>query len=500
MNIILTFSTAVLLFGFSYIIWNYAKGLKNSPREIWILFGAKLIEYAAYGASNMTFVLYLSEDCGLGDVQAGSYIGTWSMLLTCFSILVGSVVDAVGIRKTLIIGMSFLLLGRLVMPFTSNLWITTLLAFIPVAAGNALLGPVLSVGIKKYTTKKSAALGFGLFYTLMNTGFALGGYTFDKIRTVFGEHSYVKIPLLSVNMSTYQIIFAVSFLLSIPTLLLILLMRDGVQMDSDENISIEVTDAPEKRTSSELFLAVKKSSIDTFTIMKEVFTERSFWVYLFMLGILVFIKLVFYHFHYTFPKYGIRVLGEGIKIGNIYGILNPVLIVFLVPLTAHLTKEIRSYYMLTIGTAVSALSIFIAALPSSVFAPFLNTWIGDLILIQWLELTPDRQNPIIFGLILFIIVFTVGEAIWSPRLFQFSAEIAPEGKEGTYLALSYLPYFLAKMIAGPMSGWLIVRYAPSGASSFPDQYLIWIWIGGMSVLSPIGLLIFRRTFLKAETA
>jgi hypothetical protein len=299
-------------------------------------------------------------------------------------------------------------------------------------------------------------------------------------------------------MSTYQIIFLISFLLSVPTLLLILLMRDGVQIKTDGILHIDTPKITAERTFPELFSAVKKSSIDTFIIMKNVFAERSFWVYLFMLGILVFIRLVFYHFHYTFPKYGIRVLGEGIKIGNIYGILNPVLIIFLVPLIAHLTKKIKSYLMLTVGTAVSALSIFIAALPSSFFSPLVNTWIGNLIFVQWLELSPDRQNPIIFGLILFIVIFTVGEAVWSPRLFQFSAEIAPEGKEGTYLALSYLPYFLAKMIAGPMSGWLIARYAPAGSASYPDQYLIWIWIGVMSSFSPIGLLIFRKIFQKAE--
>lgn len=499
MNIALASSASVLLFGFSYIIWNYAKGLKESPREIWILFGAKLIEYAAYGATNMTFVLYLSEDCGLGDVEAGSYIGTWSMMLTCFSVLVGSVVDAVGIRKTLVIGMSFLLAGRSVMPLTSNLWTATFFAFIPVAVGNALLGPVLSVGIKKYTTKKSSALGFGLFYTLMNTGFAIGGWIFDKTRAVFGEHSSVQIPVLSVSMSTYQIIFSVGFLLSVPTLVLILLMREGVQMKEDGSILADTSVSSGRGTFSELLLSAKKTGVDTFIIMKSVFTEKPFWAYLFMLGILVFIRLVFYHFHYTFPKYGIRILGEGIKIGNIYGILNPVLIVFLVPVIAHLTKEIRSYIMLTFGTAVSALSIFIAALPSSFFSPLTETWIGDLIFVRWLELSPDRQNPIIFGLILFVIVFTIGEAIWSPRLFQFSAEIAPEGKEGTYLALSYLPYFLAKMIAGPLSGWLISKYAPANASSYPDQHMIWIWIGTMSVLSPAGLLLFRNTFRKAET-
>ncbi len=485
---------ATFFIGFLFILWNYAKGLKDSPREIWVLFAAKLIEYAAYSASNMAFVLYLSKDCGLDDVSAGSYIGVWSTLMTCISILVGSVVDAIGIKKTLLIGMSAMLFGRLTMPFTNQLYIATLFAFIPVAIGNALLIPVLSVGIKKFTTPKSTALGFGLFYTLMNVGFAFGGYIFDKVREIFGEHTLNPIPLIGLEISTYQIIFLVSFILTIPSLLLILSMRDGIAMNTDGKITLSAKRQTDSNSISSMYREVKNSSKDTLSIMKTVFLEKSFWIYLFMLGILVFVKLVFYHFNYTFPKYGIRVLGEGAKVGTIYGILNPVIIIFLVPLIAHFTKTIKSYFMLIAGTLVSSASIFIAALPSYWFESLVPTWLGKLILVDWLELSPDRQNPIILGLVFFIVLFTVGEAIWSPRLMQFSAEIAPSGKEGTYIALSYLPYFLAKMIAGPMSGWLVATYTPEGATSYPDHYMIWIWIGGMTALSPLGLVVFRKLF------
>ncbi len=494
MNYSLYLLSATLFLGFLFILWNYAKGLKDSPREIWVLFGAKLIEYAAYGASNMAFVLYLSKDCGLDDIAAGSYIGTWSTLMTCISILVGSVVDAIGVKRTLLIGMGAMLVGRFVMPFTNQLILVSLFAFIPVAIGNAILVPVLSVGIKKFTTSESSALGFGLFYTLMNVGFALGGYIFDKVRQIFGEHTMNAIPLIGIEISTYQIIFLVSFIITIPSLLLILSMRDGISLNANGIIEISHRNETDPNFFTSMLAEIKKSFTDTIAIMKTVFLEKSFWAYLFMLGILVFVKLVFYHFNYTFPKFGIRVLGEGVKVGSIYGILNPVMIIFLVPLIAHFTKKIKSYYMLIIGTIISSVSIFIAAIPSYLFEPLVKTWVGNLIFVDWLELNSDRQNPVILGLVFFIILFTIGEAIWSPRLMQFSAEIAPVGREGTYIALSYLPYFLAKMITGPLSGWLLATYTPEGASSYPEQYMIWICIGGMTVLSPIGLVVFRRLF------
>ncbi len=495
MSSILSYVLLFLFLGLALIIGKYASGLRDSPRELWILFLAKLIEYSAYGASNMAFVLYLSMDCGLDDLRAGSYVGTWSVFMTSASIFVGSVVDAIGVRKTLVVGTIVLLFGRLIMPFTNDLILVTIFSFIPIAIGNALLGPVLSVGIKKYTTGSSTALGFGLFYTMMNIGFALGGYIFDKVRLYLGEHTYTMIPVLNISLSTYQFIFFASFLLTLPTFTLVLLMREGISLKENGEIYLETT-KNDSRMIKGVVLNTKKSFIDTILIMKTVFKEKNFWIYLFMLGILVFIKLVFYHFHYTFPKYGIRVLGEGSKVGNLYGILNPIIIIFLVPLIAHFTKNVKSYSMLLVGTTISSLSIFLSAIDASFWTPFMKLEFGKFIMVDWLEMLPEKQNPIIFGILAFVVLFSIGEAIWSPRLLQLAAEIAPKGREGTYIALSYLPYFLAKMIAGPLSGWLLSTYAPSGASTFSESYKIWVWIGSISALSPIGLLFFRSYYTK----
>ena len=95
-------------------------------------------------------------------------------------------------------------------------------------------------------------------------------------------------------------------------------------------------------------------------------------------------------------------------------------------------------------------------------------------------------------------VFTVGEAIWSPRLMQFSAEIAPRGKEGAYIALAMLPYFLGKAGAGVLSEQMTARYFTDNQVLFPSHDVAWLWIGGMAAISPIGLIIFRGVFARRE--
>jgi hypothetical protein len=243
---------------------------------------------------------------------------------------------------------------------------------------------------------------------------------------------------------------------------------------------------------------VRKAGADTVRILAECVVKKPFWIYIFMLSLLVPVRLVFYHFHYTWPTYGIRMFGEGAKVGNMYGVLNPTIIVFLAPLVAVATKNVKSYKMLLVGTLVSVGAVGLAVIPSSIFAPLLDTWFADLVFNRWLEVPADKQVPLYFSLLFFVALFTIGEAIWSPRLMQFTAEIAPGGKEGSYIALSYLPFFLAKIVAGPMSGWLVKAYTPEGQASYPDHYMVWVWIGAMAAITPLGLIAFRFLFRRAE--
>ena len=50
---------------FIYIVYNYKRGLKTSPREIWFVSISQIIEYTAYSVMLMTLTLFLSSDLGL---------------------------------------------------------------------------------------------------------------------------------------------------------------------------------------------------------------------------------------------------------------------------------------------------------------------------------------------------------------------------------------------------------------------------------------------------
>jgi POT family proton-dependent oligopeptide transporter len=504
LDIALIIAGSVLGIILGLILWNYIRGLRGSPRELYMLYIAKLMEYAAYGCINLTFILYLRADCGLGDVIAGAYIGIWSMSLTICSMLIGAVCDAIGIKRTLLLGTALLLVARVSMPFINNIYIVTFTSFLPMAVGMGVLLPVLSVGVKYYTTTQGSVLGFALFYTLMNVGWALGGWIFDAVRGGFGEHEMVDVAGTGLKLSTYQIIFVVGFLLTVPQAIIYLLFRRGVRMTDEKGVVINPrvrsTDAEGRPLT--VGGAIAKATRDTIGIFAKVITKKPFWIFIFMMAMLVPVRLVFYHFHYTWPTYGIRIFGEGAKVGNIYSVLNPTIIVFLAPLMAVLTKKVRSYTMLVVGTCISVGATAIAILPPDWLNPLIDTWFGELIFEKWLNVPVEGRVPLYLSLIFFVAVFTFGESIWSPRLMQFTADIAPGGKEGTYIALSYLPYFGAKLIVGPMSGWLVHEYTPKeagfGVESHPNHWMVWVWIGGMAAITPIMLIVMYRLFRHAE--
>ncbi len=516
---------------FIFIVRSYVKGL-DCPRDLWMLFATKVLEYTAYGAINMTFILWLSKDCGLGDIEAGAYISAWSIGLSVVAMLAGALCDSIGFRKTLLLSAFFLVFSRCFMFWMTDPTLLMIFGFIPLAIGFAVVGPVISVGIKRYTTKEGAAMGFGLFYVLMNVAFAAGGWFFDYMRDVFAEkdamgkiineNAGAVVPYLDMHLSTYQLIQLCGLGFTIISVVFIFFLREGVEMTED---GVKIT-PPEKMEGNffvSLWKVLKKGAHGTFEMISSVVKERIFWNFLFMLSLTLFVRFIFFHFHYTFPKYGIRVLGEGAKIGSIYGVLNPVLIVFLVPIVAYFTKKISSYKMLLIGSAISAGSCAIAIIPGEVFSGLTNSVLGELIFIRWLGMADTMSalmaNPPTFNywpLIFFISIFTIGEAVWSPRLMQFTAEIAPKGKEGTYIALSVLPYFAAKFVVGPMSGILVKYYTPlvdkmdaagnvvldsAGKAvqivgDISSHHMIWVWIGGMAIVTPIGLVAFRKLFLS----
>src|SRR6478672_8114818 len=98
--------------------------LKGAQRELWLTFLIKLLIISAYSITNKTLILWLSYDLGFRDQSAGALVGwVWAPAMTIFTLLAGSLTDAIGLRRTFFLGVFVCLIARSVMALSTIPWL-----------------------------------------------------------------------------------------------------------------------------------------------------------------------------------------------------------------------------------------------------------------------------------------------------------------------------------------------------------------------------------------
>jgi dipeptide/tripeptide permease len=185
-----------------------------------VIFAIKVLESYAYFSQSLSMTLYLTDEHGFSDENAGWLYGTFGMLVSLYGLLFGWVVDFLGIRKALIVGGLISAVGRLLFALAKSgehaaLYLS-LFVFLPI--GSALGIPVMTIAVKRYTDSTSRTFAFGLFYAVMNIaalisgpatdacnsafkqGANIFGFQFSALRVVF----LVRIPKFSTNVARIQ--------------------------------------------------------------------------------------------------------------------------------------------------------------------------------------------------------------------------------------------------------------------------------------------------------
>ncbi len=360
--------------------------LHEAPRELWLVFLVKLAGIAAYQVMNLTFVLWLSYDLGYSDQWAGFMVAGWSAVMTLFAVFAGSLADAIGLRKAILLGLAVTVASRGVMTFTTVKWLALAGGMLPLALGEALGGPVLAAGVRRYSTTAQRSISFALFYAMMNGGFIIADYIFDHARQGLGEpHGHLLLPWLRLDFTTYRALFLISLLIEVCLLPIAwFALRDGVEAtDQGVTITPEQPKYPGASLGNAFRLTTRDALRQTARIFAGLWRQRGFYKFLAFLGLASFVRLIFIHMYYTYPKFGIRELGEGAPVGRLFAI-NSVLILLLVPIVGALTQRVSAYRMVSVGSAIAAASVFFMALPPRWFEPLADGWLGHSIASAWL--------------------------------------------------------------------------------------------------------------------
>jgi MFS family permease len=470
--------------------------LKGAARELWLVFAVKLLVIAAYAVTNSTLVLWLSSDLGYSDEKSLALVAGWSMVMTVATILVGSFTDAVGLRRTFFLGVWICVVARAVMAFTSLKWLALVGGLVPLAVGEALSAPVLVAAIRRYSNTKQRSISFSIFYVMMNLGFLCAAFIFDFVRQHLGEHGHLALPLLGIQITTYQTLFLASLVIEISLLPILWFLREGAEA-TDEGLTIAARPArhPRENLWNSMRLTIHDTLRETVRLFAGLLRQNGFYRLLAFLMLIAFLKLIFMQMYYVYPKFGIRELGDGAPIGRLWAI-NSILIILLVPFVGALTQRFSAYKMVTLGAVISAASVFIMALPTAWFEPLATSFVGRWLGHGYLGLHGE-VHPYYVMIALFVALLSVGEAFYSPRVYEYAAAIAPKGQEASYGALSYVPFLLAKLLIGTFSGMLLARYCPE--HGVRHSGILWLAVALTATVAPVGLIVLR-SYIRVHEA
>jgi proton-dependent oligopeptide transporter, POT family len=483
------------------------KDLIHASRALWGVNIAYFLEGITYFGMLSLLAIYFNEYVGLDDIDAGRMVGILTGGITLSMLFLGATVDIIGIRKSLLIALTLMLIGRFFITIgpsvfgTTGLWSTThttvMFGILWVVLGNGIFQPACYAAVKKFTDKNTAAVGFAMLYALMNLGGFLPGLISPPVRKAFGMSGvfWVYIGLTIIGIASVAII----------------LTRKAIKQV--ENIS----DQPEKKEGGfgNFIGAVKQQLVSNrqktitavvifgllilfsiiITITGTAYAENSIlkfildnswyitiflvlglliWVitdarFVFFIFMLIPVQTLFAHNWLTLPQYTQRAF-TGIVSENFefFVNFNPILIFILAPMVAALTSKRNTYKMMILGTFVMAAPTFILTL-----------------------------GPNIFTLFGYLVIMTIGEAMWQPRFLQWIAEIAPKGMTGIYMGIGQFPWFLTKIITSLYSGWFLMQYCPEGLPPHQtNTETMWLIYGFIAISSPIALFAARKWMLK----
>jgi MFS family permease len=451
--------------------------LKGAQHNLWLTFLIKFLIYTAYSVTNKTMVLWFSKDLGFSDQAAGALVGwVWAPAMTVFTLLAGSVTDAIGLRRTFFLGVVICTIARSVMVVTTIPSLALACGVLPLAVGEALGTPVLLAATRRYSTVAQRSISFSIIYMIMNVGYIAAGWIFDYVREL-----NLRVSLFGFEPSSYQQLFIVSLAFEIVLFPVIYFLR------RDPNATITTGPHPPRSGFLSIGQTVRQSASDTIDLFRRLISQSGFYRLLAFFLFIGFLKAIFLQMDYVFPKFGIRELGLHAPVGKLSAI-NAIVIICLVPIIGALTQRFAAYRMVVIGGAICAAGVFIMALPTEWFVPAADSgiahWLG-----HWYLGLQGSIHPYYIMAALYLIVFSVGEAFYSPRVYEYAAAIAPKGQEASYGSLAYLPFLVGKLLVGA-GGWLLAAYVPEHGPRHPGT--MWLIFALAASVAPVGLVVFRR--------
>jgi MFS family permease len=495
----------------------------KAPKALWGINIPYVLEGLVYFGILTILGKFSSENVGLKDTQASLIYSFVTGGITFSMLLLGGVSDKIGVRKSLALAFITFLVGRFLVSLSGSfnlgngLWspmfFTMNFGLLIMVAAYGLYQPAAYAGVKKYTTPKTSAMAYAAIYGFMNLGAFFSGFISSTVRpnfeSVFPPNGLTAVFWVYVGITLIALLFSV-FLLSkkndeaavsqikkelgdlskeekeeairpkinnTPLIIYVMLavaffLFSGFAFNIPLNFMFGFTFFGLSITIDFFFvLFILGLLLCVFEFLRKrplhPFRDKRFSFFIF---ILIPVQTLFAHNWLTIPYYLDRAFAGSIVSDKfeIFSNLNPILIFVLAPLVAGLTARANVYKMMILGTTVMALPTFL--------------------------LVP---GPNVYLFLLYVLLMTIGEAMWQPRFLQWIAEVAPKGMTGLYMGVGQFPWFLTKVVTGFYSGWFLMKYCPINTPpSQMNTETMWLIYGFIAIISPIGLILAKNWMIK----
>ncbi len=436
--------------------------LLRLPRAFWIVNLTYALDGFAYFGVLVLLPPFLTRGLGVSDTLATNLTGAFAMLVTLFQFGFGSFSERFGVRRALTWSFVILAVGRLLLVGAGKTGggalglVVVVAALLVMAIGEGVIQTANYSGLKQYTDERTSALGFGLNYALFNLGITIAGFASSWIRVGVDEliegkpGDAVLAPLVRTGSGMSAVFLVCAVVTGAGAIACWLWFSRRAEAD-------KLRPEDEARIVASRTAARQLSLRERFR--QSPFADARFSFFVFMLFPA---RTLFAHQIHTLGLYILRAYPKevGDKMEWFNNVANPLVVFVSVPIIAALTRGMGMVRLMLVGTLVTALPTFLLVLPE-----------------RW-EL-----------LLAYVTIFSLGEALWQPRFYQFAADLAPEGKMGAYMAAANLPWLLAKWTTGWYAGAMLTAFCPETGPRQPG--VMWGIYGAFALVSPIALFLAR---------
>ena len=441
--------------------------LKGAPRGFWYTNYIYWLDGVAYFGMLTLLAMYFHDILGMSDNMGHKIVSAYMALITGFMLIFGPISDKLGVRKSLLVSVVLYIIGRAALPLAPHIFpvgSSTLLVFVfagllLAAAGNGFMQPASYAGVRKFSDEKTATMGYGLLYAGMNLGIVFIGFVSARIRSGLdlGENFRFEgfgiegVMWFCVLVNVVMLLFMVFF------------FTPKVEREAEQaGAAGTAQDGSEQPDTAREARSPVAGAIEWFKT-----SPLSNSRFMFFIFALMPVQTLFAYQFLVMPQFVTRAFSEVVanNMEVIVNVTNPLIIVLGVPVITAMTRKVPIYRMMIIGSLVSALPTFFFLL-----------------------------GPSFWLLMAYLVLFSIGEALWQPRFLQYAAELAPEGKTGAYIAFANMPWFMIKFIAGWYTGSMMDIYCP--AEGAQNTETMWLIYGLVAMISPIALVLAGKWVRK----